>query len=1026
MRAPRLPRSRILRAVVACVLGGSVLGLGATTAAHADEQTISFNNLRTGWDPDEAGLMPQAPGFGELFDTAVEGQIYAQPLVIDAAGSTPATVVVATERDKVYGLNPSNGAVRWTVDLGNPWPSSTVDCGNITNDIGVTSTPVYDPATHAVYVMAKTTGTTSSGAQDPLHPQWKLHALSVSTGAELPGWPVTIAGYPDNDPAHAFNSLTIAQRPGLLLLDGVVYAGFASYCDEGPFDGYVAGVNAKSHTLTTLWTSAAGTDNGWAGIWQSGGGLVSDGQGRIFVATGNGDGPAPPPGPGSNPPAQLSESVVRLAVNSKGKLSAKDFFSPTNNNSLNADDLDLGSGGPLAVPEVFDGHNLLVQVGKDGRVFLLDRDNLGGTGQGPGGTDAALSVSGPFNGVWGHPAYWGGPGNVAADGGYVYDVENQGPLRAFHLSTSASGSPALTPVATSTGSFGYTSGSPIVTSSGTSAGDALVWVVYTANSFGGGGDLRAYDALPQNGVLNQVYSSVQDSGITFTDEKFTTPATDGNRLYFGTHDGHVLCFGEATAPAVSGNPTDFGSIPVGVDSTAQDVPVTAVRNTTITRVSTDGPFTITSAAAVPTTLTAGQTIDVPVEFLPTHAGDQDGHLVVTSSDGHTDYLDLWGTGTVAGLTSDPSTLTYGTVPTGASKTFDVDIVNTGTSSEQISQATLSQSDPTEPFSLSGTSPMGVTIAPGRTLAIPVTYAPTSSASASVTGTLQVAGGSGNAATVSLSASSITGQASLSLSPNPLKFHSVDIGTSVTEHFTVRNTGNIPLQFSKAAPPEGEFATSTPVSEGTTLQPGQAIKQNMTFAPTTKGHADATYYFNFTDETNALHPPQIEQFKGKGIDEIAEYYKSLGGPDSSLGKPKGPETAIGAGRERTYHNGAIYWSPATGAYALHGAILTHYLQIGGPTGFAGFPTSNVLKVGKGHDAHFAGAGTVIYTRHGVGTHEVNGAIRQRWDALGGTSSRLGWPTSDEFSTKKGHRRSDFQHGDITWNPRTDKTKVTYDK
>jgi uncharacterized protein with LGFP repeats len=290
----------------------------------------------------------------------------------------------------------------------------------------------------------------------------------------------------------------------------------------------------------------------------------------------------------------------------------------------------------------------------------------------------------------------------------------------------------------------------------------------------------------------------------------------------------------------------------------------------------------------------------------------------------------------------------------------------------------------------------------------------------------VTGASGTAATVSLSASSITGQASLSLSPNPLKFHSVDVGESVTEHFTVRNTGNIPLQFSKAAPPEGEFATSTPVSEGTTLQPGEAVKQQMTFTPTTKGSAAATYYFNFTDETNAVHAAQIEQLKGKGIDEIANYYESLGGPDSSLGKPQAPESAIGLGRVRVYHNGAIYWSAATGAHALHGAILTHYLAIGGPTSFAGFPISNVHKTSgaKGHDAHFAGAGTVIYTRHGVGTHEVNGAIRRRWDALGGISGRLGWPVSDEFSTSKGKRRSDFQHGHITWNPKTDQTKVRY--
>jgi hypothetical protein len=1034
VRARRSGRRRFIGAGLAVLIAAAVAGVVPASTAHADEQTISVDNLRTGWDANEPGLTPQAASvkgnINELFNTQLEGQIYAQPLVIDASGSTPATVVVATESDKVYGVDPQTGQVLWKKGLGTPWPSATVDCGNITTQIGVTSTPVYDPATHAVYVMAKSSGKTSSGATDPLNPHWKLHALNVATGSELPGWPVKISGYPDNDPVHAFDSLTVAQRPGLLLLDGVVYAGFASYCDAGPFDGYVAGVSTTTHAMTSLWTTTAGTDNGWAGIWQSGGGLMSDGSGRIFVATGNGNGDAPPPGPGSSPPAALSESVIRLGVNSKGKISAKDFFSPTNNASLNADDLDLGSGGPLAIPGKVDGLKLLVQVGKDGRVFLLNRDDLGGMGQGPGGTDDAVDIAGPFNGVWGHPAYWGGPGNVAASGGYVYDVENQGPLRAFHLSTTAAGQPALTPVATSTGTFGYTSGSPVITSAGSDAGSALVWVVYAATEYGTGGDLRAYDAEPDNGTLDQVYSSA-DQGLSFAQEKFTTPATDGNRIYFGTLDGHIMGFGEQSQPAVAAPPTPFPAESVGSSTPPQTVTMTAARSATIESISAQGPFAVTSAPSLPMDVDTGDSLSASVTFSPTQPGLADGSLVVTTEDGRTDYLDLSGYGSQTGLVPSASSLDFGTVPTGASKQVSVDIVNTGSAAEFVSASLMDQGDPGDPFAIVGADPSGVTVQPEQSLAIPIAYTPVS-VSPSDTDTLSIQGkdesGNDNASTsVSLTAASITGQASLDLHPNPLKFHKIDVGTTLTKTFKVRNTGNIPLQLSKAAPPAGEFQTTSPVAEGTTLQPGQAIKQSMTFTPTTGGHATATYYFNFTDQTGAPHDPQIETFKGGGIDEIAKFYKSLGGKHSSLGKPEGPEFATGVGRERDYNNGRIYWSAATGAHDLHGPVLTHYLALGGPTGFAGFPTSNVhyASDGVGRDAHFA-FHTAIYHHHHVGTYEVNGAIKHRWTGLGGVESRLGYPTSDEYSASSNVRRSNFQHGHITWHSKSGKTDVTYTK
>ena len=160
--------------------------------------------------------------------------------------------------------------------------------------------------------------------------------------------------------------MTAMQRPGLLLMNGVVYAGFASHCDYTPFVGYVVGVSTAGRQ-TTMWATESGNANAEGGIWQSGGGLVSDGPGQILLTTGNGI--SPKPGPGSKPPTTLAEAVVRLRVGSDGNLKATDFFSPADNAKLNRNDADLGSGAPVAIPDGYGtaAHpHLLAQIGKDG------------------------------------------------------------------------------------------------------------------------------------------------------------------------------------------------------------------------------------------------------------------------------------------------------------------------------------------------------------------------------------------------------------------------------------------------------------------------------------------------------------------------------------------------------------------------------------------------------------------------------------------------------------------------------------
>ncbi|HEV2637135.1 MAG TPA: ricin-type beta-trefoil lectin domain protein [Actinocrinis sp.] len=520
------PRLRRLFLVLLTLLATGAL---VSQSAYADDTTVSYDTLRTGWDPNEPGLSPAAvpgSGFGQLFSTAVTGQVYAQPLVVGN------TLVAATEANNIYGINATTGAVLWSRNVGAPEPIWTT-CGDLTPQVGITSTPVYDPATKSVFFLAKV----NDG------PHYYLHSVDLATGAERSGWPIAVSGTPSNDSAHPFDSATALQRPGLLLLGGVVYAAFGSSCDQGSYDGYVAGFNTTTPTMSTLWSAEAGSADGEAAIWQSGGGLVSDGPGRIIFTSGNGF--DPPKGPGNNPPATLGDSVVRLQVNANGSLSAKDFFSPNNNAQLSAGDSDFGSGGPLALPNGFGttAHpDLLVQVGKDGRVFLLDRDNLGGMGQGPGGSDNSVGPPvGPFNGLWGHPAFWGG------DGGYVYDVENGGPLRALKYSVNANGLPQLTSAGTSSATFALGAGSPLITSSGSTSGSAVLWVVHTNDDTGVGATLQAYNPVPQSGKLTLLWSA-----SIGTAAKFTVPAANAGRVYLGTRDGHILAFGPTTTTGGTG------------------------------------------------------------------------------------------------------------------------------------------------------------------------------------------------------------------------------------------------------------------------------------------------------------------------------------------------------------------------------------------------------------------------------------------------------------------------------------------
>jgi PQQ-like domain len=550
---------------------------------------VSGNDpLRTGWYPDQPGLNPSAGGgcgFGEQWSTGVDGQVYAAPLVDPGAGAN-GTLLVATETNHVYGLNAETGQQAWhRSDLGVPWNPADLGCNDLIPSVGITSTPAIDPTTHTAYLFSKTYAAGTSGPA-----QYKVHAIDVATGAEKPNFPVVIQGAADNDPSAIFDATQHLQRPGLLLMDGVVYAAFGGHCDFPPYRGWVVGVNGTSGATTARWTDVAlvppsppelGKPGG--GIWQAGGRLVSDAPGDILLVSGNGEVP-PAPLPGSTPSPRLGESTIRLHVLPGGTLQATDFWTPCNAQDLSDNDHDIGSGAPLALPNSFGTSavpHVLVVVGKEGPIYLLNRDDLGGFQQGaPGscvdgsgnaGDDIGSSFALPNTpGVWATPAMWPGDGGSIYVPNPTFFGANAGKLTSYNV-VDVGAQPTLSLAGQSSDPFGYGSSSAIVTSEGTSSGSALVWVTFFPVNPGQqqNGELRAYDANPAGGVL-----TLRGSWPIGTGNKFTTPTVHDGRVYVvardGAANGRAFGFGvggtaatqapqaPARGPSIAGVPPDAG------------------------------------------------------------------------------------------------------------------------------------------------------------------------------------------------------------------------------------------------------------------------------------------------------------------------------------------------------------------------------------------------------------------------------------------------------------------------------------
>jgi hypothetical protein len=833
--------------------------VSAGVAAGASIVTNSSEDLRTGWYPEASSITPQLVGsgtFGQMWSAPVTGQVYAQPLLANG------TLLVATEENNIYGFDPSSGAPRWSRALGTAWKSSDIECGDLAPKIGVTSTPVVDEATGIAYLTHKTYVSGSSGEA-----RWYMDAVSMSTGAEQPGFPVELSGTGQNDPEQTFAPTRQLQRPGLLLLEGVVYAGFGSDCDFTPYEGWVFGVSTAGQ-VKARWVDETG--HAGAGIWQSGSGLASDGPGTILLSTGNGAVPQSPT-PGHTPPSNLGQSVVRLRVQGDGSLKATDFFAPYEAQTLDTWDADFGSGGVTGLPSSYFGTpeipHLAVEVGKDGYVYLLNRDNLGGFAEGPSGADEVVQRIGPYGGVWSRPGIWPG------EGGWVYIPTasggnsasgSAGNLRIYQYGLSGSGKPTLALRGTSKDPFGFTTSAPVITSEGTNPGTALVWLVWSPNGSGEGAQLRAYDPIP-NSHEEPVLAFSAPVG---TSAKFAMPGVGAGKLFVGTRDGHVLAFGSPVTPVMSGAETVFPTTTLG--STSQETAtLTANQNLILSSLgSSSSQFVLgTPSRSLPATLQANETIEVPISFTPNATGSQGATLTATTSEGKTATFALSGSGQTAGasLEASPPVLTFGGTSVGTKLDAVATLRNVGGQTLTIEQVTA----PAAPFAAEEI-PHGKELAPGKALALPVSFAPTTVGQFESQITLKTSGGDAQIHLVGTAGT----PGELKIESEAVDFGEVAPGASAERTFTVTNVGGSNLEITRSKPPSGgEFAASTALPEGTTIAPGERLTEGVTFAPTAIGAASAEWQLNGNDASGVhkvtftglggISPPPSEQ-TGLGV------------------------------------------------------------------------------------------------------------------------------------------------------------------
>ena len=502
------------------------------TGPGTDVTTYHNDVARTGQNTTET-ILTQAnvnsATFGLLRNLMVDGRVDAEPLYLSQlsiSGVAHNVVFVMTEHDSAYAFDADTGAQLWHVSLlkSGETTSDPRSCDQVSPEIGITSTPVIDRAagTHGIIYVVAMSKNGSTYFQ-------RLHALDVTTGAELLGGPVTVqATYPGTGANSSggqvvFDPAQYKERAALLLLNGIVYTSWASHCDISPYTAWIMGYNQTTLAQTSILNL---TPNGFEGsIWQSGGGLAADASSNIYALIANGTFDTTLDANGFPNKQDYGNAFVKVSTTG-GTLKVADYFNMSNTVSESGADTDLGSGGPMVLPDGNYGTgsalHLAVGAGKDGNIYVVDRGNMGKWNASANNVYQELDNAVP-NGVWGVPAYF----NNA-----VYYCDVNATLKSFSIS---SGKLSSTPVQTGA-SFTYPGILPSVSANGTSNG--IVWGIENT----GTAVLHAFKA---DDLTQELYNSDQaSSGRDHfgSGNKFITPMIADGKVFAATTNS-VAVFG---------------------------------------------------------------------------------------------------------------------------------------------------------------------------------------------------------------------------------------------------------------------------------------------------------------------------------------------------------------------------------------------------------------------------------------------------------------------------------------------------
>jgi hypothetical protein len=483
---------------------------GALLQAQPISVTTWHNdNSRTGQNLSEAGLNPSnvnSNQFGKLFSYRVDGQIYAQPLYVPNVSipglGTFNVLYVATEHDSIYAFDADGNRQTplWHVSFLNSnrgiTSVSTKDsaCNSLKPEVGVTSTPVIDPGTNTLYLVA---ATSQNGRESQ-----RIHALDITTGGEKFGGPTLIQA---TVPGVVFDS-TLIQRAGLLLADGVVYLGFASLCDPHPYHGWLIGYQANTLQQSSAFVTTPNGTRG--GIWQSGAGPAADINNNIFVMDGDGTFDVNTGG--------VDYGMSMMRISTSGSLEVQDYFAPWNQANLSKLDTDLGSGGILLMPTQSGTHpNEAVAADKEGKIFVVDRDHMGGFD--PRRNNIVQTLTTPAQGYFSTAAY---------SQQTIYYAGGNDALSAYSV---INGKLSALPISKTAVTFGPGGATPSISANGTNAG--IVWLIKVRS--GQAAILYAFDAKD---LTHELYDSTQSgsrdqAGVGV---KYTVPTIANGKVYIGT------------------------------------------------------------------------------------------------------------------------------------------------------------------------------------------------------------------------------------------------------------------------------------------------------------------------------------------------------------------------------------------------------------------------------------------------------------------------------------------------------------